>query len=365
MPEFIWAKSANDGSALTTRAGAALSNQPGQKLRRKVKQRESLVEFWLRYRRGWDPTIFTGQSAPWRRAYKLSHSRSLLFQLNPKVEVLHVRKWGRFGNALRQLHNAIYVAEILDARTIEFSEKHPFLSGNRAGQISLEWESNHASAPTLKGKFDSLDTFRCSVDWRDTARIFADHIRPLVKPKLRIPDPRLRDDDLVLHFRAGDVFTGKVHSIYGQPPLAYYLSAVEREQPSRVWLVFEDRNNPCIDAVEGALRARGVDVVTQSGTLVEDLRFLLSAGRIVAGRGTFLRMTSHLSDRLRRIYFFEEDSLSLCEMGVDVVKAVDADGEFKSKVIRDNWTNSLEQRALILSYPSQKLTFKPARRDKL
>jgi hypothetical protein len=128
-------------------------------------------------------------------------------------------------------------------------------------------------------------------------------------------------------------------------------------------LFSKDRNNPCIDAVEGALRARGVDVVTQSGTLVEDLRFLLSAGRIVAGRGTFLRMTSHLSDRLRRIYFFEEDNLSLCEMGVEVVKAVDADGEFKSKVIRNNWTNSLEQRALILSYPSQNLTFKPARRD--
>ena len=78
-----------------------------------------------------------------------------------------------------------------------------------------------------------------------------------------------------------------------------------------------------------------------------------------------MRMTSHLSDRLRRIYFFEEDSLSLCEIGVDVIKAVDADGEFKSKVIRDNWANSLEQRALILSYPSQKLTFKPTGRDKL
>ena len=342
---------------------AALSKPEDQKPRRKVKQRESLVEFWLRYRRAWDPTIFTGQSIPWRRAYKLAHSRSLLFQLNPKVEVLRVTKWGRFGNALRQLHNAIYVAEIVNARTIEFSQKHPFLSGNSAGQISLEWESNHSSAPTLTGNFSSLDTFRCSVDSRDKARIFADHIRPLVKPELRVPDPRLRDDDLVLHFRAGDVFTGEVHCpLYGQPPLSYYLSAVEREQPSRVWLVFEDRNNPCIDAVEGALRARGVDVVTQSGTLVEDLRFLLSARCIVAGRGTFLRMTSHLSERLRRIYLFEEGSSSLCEMGVDVVKAVDADGEFKSKVLSNNWTNSLEQRALILSYCSQKLTLKPAQK---
>jgi hypothetical protein len=83
------------------------------------------------------------------------------------------------------------------------------------------------------------------VDAANTARIFADYIRTLVKTELRISDPRLQEDDLVVHFRAGDVFAGQnVHPFYGQPPLSYYLSAVEREQPSRVWLVFEDRGNP-------------------------------------------------------------------------------------------------------------------------
>ena len=56
-------------------------------------------------------------------------------------------------------------------------------------------------------------------------------------------------------------------------------------------------------------------------------------------------MRSHLSDRLPESIFFAEGSSSLCEMGVDVVNAVDADGKFKSKVLRNNWTNSPEQRA--------------------
>ena len=106
------------------------------------------------------------------------------------------------------------------------------------------------SAATLLGRFFKLKEFDLSLSAADEARIFRDYIRPLVRPEFRIPDMRVRPDDLILHFRAGDVFTGKVHSNYGQPPLSYYLAAVEREQPARVWLVFEDRSNPCIDAAE-------------------------------------------------------------------------------------------------------------------
>ena len=192
----------------------------------------------------------------------------------------------------------------------------------------------------------------------DEARIFRDYIRPLVRPEFRIPDMRVRPDDLILHFRAGDVFTGKVHSNYGQPPLSYYLAAVEREQPARVWLVFEDRSNPCIDAAEAALSQRGMEVVLQSGSLDEDLRVLLSARRIVAGRGSFVHMVSHLSDYLSKIYFFERGTCeSVRRLGIQVVKSTDAQGEFKAGLLNRKWRNAPEQRALMLSYPAERLTF--------
>ena len=112
----------------------------------------------------------------------------------------------------------------------------------------------------------------------------------------------------MLHVRAGDVFRfwRPPHSGYAQPPLSYYLEAVEREQPARVWLVFEDRCNPCIPAAQMALQERGVEVLLQSGTLAEDLRLLLSATRLVAGRGSFAHMIAQLSERLRKVYFFEK-----------------------------------------------------------
>jgi hypothetical protein len=307
----------------------------------------------------------------WRRSpcdaaklqkYRLLRARPLLLQINPKVDVLRIAGWFRFGNSVIQLRNAIYVAERLGARAIEASESHSFFAGDRAGRIALSWGVRKAGlAPTLQGRFFKLDDFDLSLDADDAARIFRHHVRPLVRPEFRIPDMRVRPDDLVLHFRAGDVFSGEVHPGYGQPPLSFYLAAVEREQPARVWLVYEDRGNPCIDAAETALRQRGLDVVVQSGTLDDDLRVLLSARRIVAGRGSFVHMVSHLSDCLTKIYFFERGPCdSLRRLGIQVVNSTDAHGEFKAGLLSLNWRNAPEQRALMLSYPAERVAFSRA-----
>src|SRR4029079_9856371 len=136
----------------------------------------------------------------------------------------------------------------------------------------------------LLGNFFQLKAFRQSPTPQETARIVSESIPPLVLNEIQEPDRRVEDDDLVLHFRSGDAFAGPVvPRNHGQPPLSYYLSAVEREQPARVWLVFEDRANPCIGATEAALQSRGVPILAQSSTLADDLRVLLSARRIVAG----------------------------------------------------------------------------------
>ena len=312
---------------------------------------ESLAEVWF-WRR------CPGDAAKLHK-YRLLRSRPLLFQINPKVDVLRVAGWFRFGNSVMQLRNVIYVAERWGARAIEASKSHPFFVGESAGPIALSWGVKKVGlAPTLQGRFFRLQEFDLSLSASDEARIFRDYVRPMVRPEFRIPDMRVRPDDLILHFRAGDVFTEEVHPGYGQPPLSYYLAAVEREQPARAWLVYEDRSNPCIDAAEAALRQRGIDVVLQSGTLDEDLRILMSARRIVAGRGTFVHMVSHLSDTLNRVYFFEwGQPASLRRLGIQVVKSTDAHGEFKAALLSRNWRNAPGQRALMLSYPADRLAF--------
>jgi hypothetical protein len=168
----------------------------------------------------------------------------------------------------------------------------------------------------------------------------------------------VREDDLVLHFRSGDAFEGPAFPRnHGQPPVSYYLSAVAREQPKRVWLVFENRGNPCINAVEATLRSRGIEVLIQSSLLKEDLRLLYSARSLVAGRGSFVYMMAHLSDRLRKLYIFEgvRRTESLRKLGVEVFMGKDIEGDYKAALLDGNWAGSPIQYEMMLSYPAEKI----------
>jgi hypothetical protein len=325
---------------------------------------ERLAELRFAKNYHWDLDMLRGKllmpEARRGNKYRLLNPRPLLFQLRPKINVLRVPYWKRFGNAIQQLRNAFRVAEALGAETVQFVQQHPFFEGGQAGDFELIWGDNPSLLPTLEGEFFNVSTFRLRTSEPDMARVFTEFVRPLLVAHLREPDLRVRRDDLVLHFRAGDIFrqTRPPSPKYGQPPLSYYLAAVEREQPARVWLVFEDRGNPCVDAAEAALRERGVEVLLQSGTLEEDLRLLLSASRLAAGRGSFAHMVAHLSERLHKAYFFETGDMGvLRELGVEVIIGKDADGEFRTKLLNNNWARSAEQQALMISYPADKLGF--------
>ena len=135
------------------------------------------------------------------------------------------------------------------------------------------------------------------------------------------------------------------------------MPAVERERPARVWLVFEDRANPCVGAVEEALRARGVRVETQSSDLRADLRLLLSAKRLVGGIGSFCVAVAALSTRLQKLYLFEKSAAVLRQLDIDVVRAVDRSGNYRRHILSENWAASREQLALMLSYPVEDIEF--------
>jgi len=324
---------------------------------------ERWAEQRLAARYDWDLDIFRGNqpvSPGDSGAYRLRNPWRLL--LPSGIGALRVAAWHRFGNAVKQLRNVFHAAEALGVGTIHFAEPHPFFAGAGGRGPRLVWDTANSapSVSTIEGSFFHLNAFRLTPTPSETSHIFAQSIRPLVKPEIREGDPRVGEDDLVLHFRSGDAFSTPTLALnHGQPPLSYYLSAVERERPARVWLVFEDRGNPCIDAAETALRSRGVEVMVQSGTLADDLRLLMSARRLVAGRGTFVYWIAHLSERLQRAYFVHKPGRmwALRDLGVEVVLAEDLDGEFEAGVLRGNWLNSPAQRALLLSYPAEKLAF--------
>jgi hypothetical protein len=163
-------------------------------------------------------------------------------------------------NAVAQINNALFVAKVLGSTRIEFSAPPPFFVGdNIAGiDIVLQWSPIESVGSGLEGSFCYLQGLGLEPSPYQ-ARFVSTFVRSMVAPELRAPNPKLLYTDLVLHFRAGDIFVGESRRWYGPPPLACHLKTVERESPSKVWLVFEDRLNPCIHATEDALHVRNVD----------------------------------------------------------------------------------------------------------
>ncbi len=242
---------------------------------------------------------------------------------------------------------------------VQFGEAHPFFSAGSAGGFQFVQNDQSESEPILEGTFFLMDTFGLKSSPDYDARLVRDVVRLLLVSDLVAPDPRVHQDDLILHFRSGDVFRKNKppHPGYGQPPLCYYVSAVEREKPSRVWLVFEDEANPCVAATRTVLQERGIQVICQSASLKDDLRVLLSGRRLVSSCGSFVRMIAQLSTAVERVYSFQTETRTpLNYLGINVVSVQDVGGGFAN--VLSGWSGSEEQLHLMLSYPASALDFR-------
>lgn len=170
--------------------------------------------------------------------------------------------------------------------------------------------------------------------------------------------PQYSDSDLVIHIRGGDVFGPRSPKKYGQPPLAFYELVLRSHDWSKVILVLEDQSNPVAPEIEALCQGLELPVFQFSGTLQEDLTVLLGATNLTAGRGTFIPAVAGLSANCVNLYFFEDKcSISPRPNHVKMHRVVDQTGYFRARLLSGNWENSVEQRALMVSYPVSALSF--------
>jgi hypothetical protein len=176
-----------------------------------------------------------------------------------------------------------------------------------------------------------------------------DDLARLVNNHLDVGDP-LSADHLVIHLRAGDVFRDGEVPGYGQPPLAYYLKILGSRPWAAVSVVFEDASNPVIAPLVEHVRRSPVDSDIVSGQLEHDVAFLLRARTLVAGRGTFIPAVSALSKYAEVVYCFERLLGAVGGKRLQVKPVIDVSGAYVRSVMNYNWTNSEEQRKLMLEY---------------
>jgi hypothetical protein len=303
------------------------------------------------------------------RAYRL---RSNPQQTGLSLIGVDLYENGAFGNFIIQCLLAIGICRALKLKYLKLSimdrsEVLDFVQAREIGGITFI-PANDPLPPEgyfLSGMFFDVRVQKLAgdLDQNESRRIIKEYIRPLFN---RIPT-RFEEkpaDQLHIHIRSGDIFSTWVAPHYPQPPLAFYKLVIQRllaeKRITSIKMVFENRLNPVIPALEAYIAEIGVPLTTQSGTLADDVAALVNARYLVFGLGTFGPGVCHLSDHVEQVFYFASGwpqhfrgipTIEKLTEVVDVAGAYTKVGE---------WDNSPERRALMLDYPAENLAFDDA-----
>jgi len=286
---------------------------------------------------------------------------------------------GRFGNLLHQYVNVIQLALRTGLGVIQlgrhelFDVKAPFSVGE------ITFIPHGASLPLagayICGEFFNSDDFipvlPPFLQFQPEEEVeFTGIVQKYILPHMLTGIPLANEahpaDELTIHIRAGDIFSSDHPVTYGyrQPPLSFYQLVIGRMRSSgrinKVRLVFEDRGNPCIDALELWLEQEDIPYRESCGSLHEDMSALIDAPHLVFGHGTFGYAACRLSKRIETVHYFEPELggsyaalptigevYSISDNSGTYIKAFQYGQPFGSD---DGWRNTPEMRQRMLEF---------------
>jgi hypothetical protein len=321
-----------------------------------------IVELWKRHQFDLQRLFSADASGDWPFTYRIDGN------IHGELKGFRLIRCGRFGNNITQLLHAISLAILLDVQYIELFDfsgielKTPVT----IGKINII--SPRCPRPMdgyfLTGHFFYSNDFGKKI--AESRNINDSQINSTLKECF---SPLLMDnkcsgdtkhsDELTIHIRAGDIFRNvpPPHPGYIQPPLSFYVTIIEKMIASsrikRVRIVYEDRGNPCVDALEAFLVRESIAYRMQSGTLLDDLAALINSRHLVFGVGTFGLAVALLSDHIDTVHVFEQHSYN-SRSSVDQIVVVSPREKY---IPRGEWQATREQLDLMLSYPKESLVF--------
>jgi len=240
-----------------------------------------------------------------------------------------IKGWyGRLGNNIIQLYKVIQLAVTKNYNVIV--PRHKYFSKT---YICL----NKQIGINSKRISDPNNYFYTS----DLPNIDHNRVLQILRDCFTIKDVKALDaEDLVIHIRSGDIFDKDPHPAYIMPPLSYYLDIIRTNTFKNIYLLGEDRKNPCINA----LLELYPSIQFQLQPLEKDIRLILAAVNVVSSYGSMIDSLLLFSNNIKRVY---RPSYSAILFKLESVQYIITDlDEYKESM--SPWRNTAEQREMIL-----------------
>lgn len=285
---------------------------------------------------------------------------------NHRISAIYIREFSGFSNALMQISNALWIAQVIGAKTIYISPKlreGNFLV-NKVGNFQFPYyrakckevditfirEDPPPSLTILEGTFQGIDEiftgiFQNAPPFKQRLNWFKHCLGFNYENNL------VNDEDIVIHIRSGDIFDPERPELiegYYQPPLSYYKKVINHISPKKVHLVYEDDLNPVINPLKEWLSKNNIPFFIHSSTLKNDINVLLSAKTLVVGQGTFMEGVTALSNYVQHVFSFNESFW--CRItNIKHTIIVDTDNRYEKIIDLSN------MHELMLNYPIEPL----------
>jgi len=248
-----------------------------------------------------------------------------------------IRRTGRLGNFIQRIKNAIYVGLFYGYNII--LPEHDFFNttyiiinpdvSTDAEKIIDEYDFHYSS------KIENIDV--------NLFKQNHDKVLQILKDIFIIKNEDLLDEnDLLIHIRSGDLFEGThPHSGYISPPLSYYTDIINKTHFNTIYLIAEDRKNPCINGIIDLYPK----IIFKIQSLKEDVKLLISATNVISSFGTFIPQLLCVSDKIKNLYS-PSYSFKCNKPGINNHYTTLTN----YKTIMTPWKNSPEQHNLMMTY---------------
>lgn len=275
------------------------------------------------------------------------------------LDYLYVRRTGNFGNNVIQLINAAILAERFGIkhvihRTSWIDDYHApggpallnrptALAGSYAGLSGTYFVASAISALSDLPPERRLRVFDASI-----------------KPGITLTPERATG--ICLNLRGGyDVFENPdPNRHYGQPPIAYYQTALtrllQRHGPQEIEIVHQDHRNPVLQPLLHWLEQQDLGHRVTSSGPEGDAMAMLSARHLVIGWTSFSAALALFSPHIESLTAFRGTHLQEV-LRRALPRLYLAEDQGRAYFPEGRWRGSARQREMMLSYPAEALSF--------
>ena len=254
---------------------------------------------------------------------------------------IHICGSGRFGNFIIQIQNAIQIALFYNYNVILPIHKYintTYIVINNNINLNNERITDKSNF-YYYNEIENIDLNLFKLNIEKANQILKNCLT------LKNESP-LGVNDLLIHIRSGDIFEPiPPHGGYIMPPLSYYVNIINNNKFDEIYLVAEDRLNPCINS----LLELYPKIKFNLQSLDKDIELILGATNVVMSYGTFIPSLLIFSKNIKNLYKPSYFICPYCVRNTEISKVHNIDlTEYAQKLTP--WKNLPEQLNIMITY---------------